>query len=354
LKDTNKACVLYEHRKFVYETRDIPSLKPNYVIIKIHSVGICGSDVHYWAHGKCGMFVTKGPLVLGHECSGTIVAVDPLVKHLKPGDRVAIEPGVPCRLCNFCRTGRYNLCPYVAFLATPPIDGSLTTYISHPGDFCFKLPDHVSFEEAALLEPFSVGVHACRRGNVSAGSHVLITGAGPVGLVSLLAAKAFGATQVIMTDVMQNRLDVAKQLGASGVFLLEKGTTEADLLQKLSQFQPITQTFECSGQDSAMRLAILATAPGGRIMSIGRSGASTNQVPLFEAMDKEIDICGSFRYHNSYATALEIAASKRVDLKPLVTHRFPFEESQKAFETAEVGKDGAIKVVIQVFKDSKL
>jgi len=134
------------------------------------------------------------------------------VKHLKPGDRVAIEPGVPCRYCTFCRSGKYNLCPDIVFISAPPVDGALANYISHPADFCFKIPDHVSFEEAALMEPLSVGIQACRLGQVKAGSHVLITGCGPVGLVSLLAAKASGATKVIMTDVMENRLEVAKKI----------------------------------------------------------------------------------------------------------------------------------------------
>jgi len=313
-------------------------------------VGICGSDVHYWAHGKCGPFEVKGPLVLGHESSGIVAAVGEGVTDLKPGDRVAIEPGVPCRVCVHCRGGHYNLCPDVVFLATPPFDGSLAGYIEHPADFCFKMPSHVTFEEGALLEPLSVGVQACRRSGVRVGSHVLITGAGPIGLVCLLVARASGATKIILTDLMEHRLQIAKKLGADAVFKSD----DPQILTKLKEFSPITQTMECSGSDNALVLAIRATAPGGKVVSIGRGAKPTQNIPLFEAADKEVDILGSFRYHDTYPAALELVATGQVNVKPLVTHHFTLNQAQQAFETAEVGKDGAIKVMIHVAKDAKL
>jgi len=340
---------LKELRNFHFEDREIPKPKPNNVLLKVHTVGICGSDVHYWAHGKCGPFEVKGPLVLGHETSAIVAAVGQGVKHLKPGDRVAVEPGVPCRTCIHCRGGSYNLCPDVVFLATPPVDGSLATYIEHAADFCYKMPDHMTFEEGALLEPLSVGIQACRRSGVKAGSHVLITGAGPVGLVCLLVAKASGATKIIVTDMMENRLDVARKLGADAAYK----SSDTDILSKISQFYPITQSLECSGADSALTLAIRATSPGGKIVSIGRGAKPIQNIPLFEAADKEVDIYGSFRYHDTYPAALEIVASGRVNVKPLVTHHFNLRQSQEAFEVAETGRDGAIKVAIQV-SDAKL
>jgi len=292
----------------------------------------------------------KGPLVLGHECSGIVAAVGEGVKTLIVGDRVAIEPGVPCRLCVSCRGGRYNLCRDVKFLAAAPVDGSLATYIEHAADFCYKMPEHMSFEEGALIEPLSVGMHACRLSGVAAGSHVLITGAGPIGLVSLLVAKASGATKVIMTDVMENRLDFAKKLGADAAFK----STDPDVLKKILEFAPITQTLECSGAEPALTLAIHATAPGGKIMTIGRGAKRTQYIPIFEASNKEVDICGSFRYHDTYPSALELMATGKINVKPLVTHHYPLEECQIAFETAETGREGAIKVFIQVSKDAKL
>jgi len=313
-------------------------------VIRVHTTGICGSDVHYWAHGRCGNFICNGPIVLGHESSGVVESVGPGVTNLKPGDRVAMEPGIPCRNCPHCLGGRYNLCPHIRFFATPPIDGTLAQFIEHPADFCFKMPEHMSFEEGALLEPLSVAVHACQRSGVTAGSHVLITGAGPIGLVCLLVSRALGATVVVITDMMENRLEVAKKLGATATFR----ANDPEILSKLGAFGLITQTLECSGSEPALTLAIKATTGGGVIASIGRSGKPTQDVPLFEAMDKEIDIIGSFRYRNTYAKALELVASGRVSVKELVTHHFTFEQSQKAFETAEVGAGGAIKCCIHL------
>jgi len=229
-------------RKFHFENRDIPKPKARNVLLKIHTVGICGSDVHYWAHGRCGPFVMKSPIVLGHECSGIVVEVGQGVKNLKPGDRVAIEPGVPCQTCIYCRSGRYNLCPDVVFLATPPYDGSLATYIEHPATFCYKMPEHMSFEEGALLEPLSVGVQACRLSHVQAGSHVLITGAGPVGLVSLLVAKASGATKVIVVDLLENRLAVAKKNWSRCRFCLNRSRHSSKNIRTRSHY-PSTRMF---------------------------------------------------------------------------------------------------------------
>lgn len=169
------------------------------MLLEIDSVGICGSDVHYLVAGHIGDFVVEKPMVIGHESSGVVVQVGAAVKNLQVGDRVAIEPGVCCRKCEFCKGGRYNLCPEMVFCATPPHDGNLTRYYAHAADFCFKLPKHVTMEQAALLEPLSVGVHACRRAEISLGSELVIFGAGPIGLVTLLVAKSMGATNILVT-----------------------------------------------------------------------------------------------------------------------------------------------------------
>jgi len=343
----NKAAVLNTLRKFDFETQSMPELEPGNVLIRIHTVGICGSDVHYWAHGKCGPFEVNGPIVLGHESSGIVEAVGPKVTNLKKGDRVAIEPGVPCRYCINCRNGRYNLCPNVKFLATPPFNGSLANFISHAADYCYVMPEHMTFEEGALLEPLSVGVHACRRAGVNVGSHVLITGAGPIGLVLMLVARASGATKIIITDMMENRLEIAKKLGADHVLL----ASDPDAVNKIRGFSnSISQAFECSGASQALTIAIRATCQGGKLISIGRSSQPLQNIPLFEAADKEIDILGSFRYHDTYQQALELVASGQINVKPLVTHRYTLLESQNAFEQAETGSDGAIKIVIVVNK----
>jgi len=238
------------------------------------------------------------------------------------------------------------LCPDVEFLAKPPFDGSLAKFIEHAADFCYKMPDHMRFDEGALLEPLSVGVHACKRGGVVAGSHVLITGAGPIGMVCLLAARASGASHIIVTDVMQHRLEVASQLGAD----LIVNATDPNIDSILKEHR-ITHSFECSGAEPAINLCIRATSPGGRVMSIGRSAKPSMNIQFFDAADKELEIFGSFRYKDTYPIALELVASGQINVKPLVTHHFPLSEINTAFETAEEGRDGAIKVCIQVHED---
>ena len=195
--------------------RDMPKVGPKDVLIKMMAVGVCGSDVHYYAHGRVGEFVVEKPIVLGHECAGMVAQVGDEVTDFKVGDRVAIEPGEPCRECEYCKSGQYNLCPHMEFMATPPYDGAFCEYISHPADFLYHLPDSVTYEQATLVEPFSVGLQACKRADIKPGSTVVIMGMGPVGLMAVVAAKAYGATNIIVSDLEDNRLEAAKRLGAT-------------------------------------------------------------------------------------------------------------------------------------------
>merc|ERR1719210_974015 len=206
----NLTAILYKTDDIRLEQQPVPEPKDGQVLLRMDSVGICGSDVHYWTHGAIGDFVVKKPMVIGHESAGEVGPGT----NLKVGDRVALEPGVPCRMCEYCRTGLYNLCPEMRFFATPPIDGSLTTYVKHAADYCFKLPDNVSYEEGALCEPLSVGVYACQKCNVQPEETLLIEGAGPIGLVVMKVSRAFGATRIIMTDISDARLNAAKERGA--------------------------------------------------------------------------------------------------------------------------------------------
>ncbi|KAB7503440.1 Sorbitol dehydrogenase [Armadillidium nasatum] len=310
-------------------------------------VGICGSDVSYLTKGRIGDFIVKAPMIIGHESAGIVAKCGSAVKNLKPGDRVAIEPGVPCRYCEFCKSGRYNLCPDVVFLATPPVHGNLMRYYKHAADFCFKLPDHVSTEEGAMLEPLSVAVHACNRANISLGCKVLVCGAGPIGLVSLLTAKAMGATNVVVTDVVEEKLKVAKELGADAVLNVRNGTAteNAKKVEELLGGIMPDCTIECSGAESSTKLGILATKAGGILLLVGL-GPMEVKVPLVNAAVREVDIRGIFRYVNCYPLALDMIASGRVNVKPLITHRYKLEETVQAFETAKTGAGGAIKIMI--------
>jgi len=341
------AAVLHAVGDIRLEERPTPTPKPHEVLIAIKTVGICGSDVHYWTHGRIGDFVVKNPMILGHESSGRVVATGSAVSHLKAGDRVTLEPGVPCGSCEFCKIGRYNLCPDVIFLATPPYDGSLSNYIAHSAAFAYKIPDHVTYDEAAMCEPLSVGIHACTRAGVSIGTRVLVLGAGPIGLVNLLAAKAAGASVVVVVDMQQNRLDVAKQLGANATYLATQNVAEEVSKAGLG---PIDVTIECSGAEPAIRSAIRTTKSGGVVVLVGL-GPSEIKLPIVDAACREVDIRGIFRYANCYPKALALIASGQVDVKPLITHRFPFADTLKAFEISRAMSDGAIKVAIQLNPD---
>uniref|UniRef100_UPI0037E978BE sorbitol dehydrogenase n=1 Tax=Semicossyphus pulcher TaxID=241346 RepID=UPI0037E978BE len=348
----NLSVVLHSKGDLRLENRPVPEPGPNDVLLQMHSVGICGSDVHYWQHGRIGDFVLTKPMVLGHEASGRVVKVGAAVKHLKVGDRVAIEPGVPRGMDEFFKNGRYNLSPTIFFCATPPDDGNLCRYYTHNANFCYKLPDNVTFEEGALIEPLSVGIHACRRAGVTLGSSVLICGAGPIGLVSLVVAKAMGASQVVITDLSAERLAMAKELGADFQLTVTRGDGPQQMAQKVADMlgaQPQI-TIECTGAESCIQTAIYATRSGGVVVLVGL-GSEMATLPIVNAAVREVDIRGVFRYCNTWPMAIAMLASGKVNVKPLVTHRFPLEQAVQAFETTRQGQ--GIKVMLKCDKDDQ-
>uniref|UniRef100_UPI0037E85A3F sorbitol dehydrogenase-like n=1 Tax=Semicossyphus pulcher TaxID=241346 RepID=UPI0037E85A3F len=348
----NLSVVLHSKGDLRLENRPVPEPGPNDVLLQMHSVGICGSDVHYWQHGRIGDFVLTKPMVLGHEASGRVVKVGAAVKHLKAGDRVAIEPGVPCGMDEFFKNGRYNLSPTIFFCATPPDDGNLCRYYTHNANFCYKLPDNVTFEEGALIEPLSVGIHACRRAGVTLGSSVLICGAGPIGLICLVVAKAMGASQVVITNRSIKRLAMAKELGADFQLPLTKEDGPQQMAQKVADVlgaQPQI-TIECTGVESCIQTAIYATRSGGVVVLVGL-GSEMATLPIVDAAVREVDIRGVFRYCNTWPMAIAMLASGKVDVKPLVTHRFPLEQAVQAFETTHQGQ--GIKVMLKCDKDDQ-
>ncbi|XP_048734542.1 sorbitol dehydrogenase-like isoform X3 [Ostrea edulis] len=311
------------------------------------SVGICGSDLKYWMYGKCGKFTMEKPMVIGHEGSGEVVKLGPGVKHLKIGDRVAVEPGVPCGRCPLCKTGRYNLCQSIFFCATPPDDGNLCRFYKHSAEFCYRLPDHVTDDEGAMLEPLAVAVYSCRKGQVGLGTRLLICGAGPVGILTLLVAKQNGATTVAITDIDSTRLALAKSLGADYAFKVttdEPSTLATDILDVVGDFPDVT--IECSGTNFGFSTGIYATVPGGSLVMVGRVPGGA-EFPLNLAFTKEIDIRGVFRYANCYPTALQLVSKGLVNVKALISHRFTIDESLKAFQTAASRDTKAVKVIIQ-------
>nr|GMD34605.1 sorbitol dehydrogenase-like [Ipomoea batatas] len=330
---------------------NLPSLGPHDVRVSMKAIGICGSDVHYLKHGRCGDYIVKEPMVIGHECAGIIEEVGSEVKHLVAGDRVALEPGVSCWRCSHCKEGSYNLCDEMKFFATPPIHGSLANQIVHPADLCFKLPENVSLEEGAMCEPLSVGVYACRRANIGPETNVLVLGAGPIGLVSMLSARAFGAPRVAVVDVDDQRLAFAKKLGADAIIKVshkvEDVESEVENI-KAAMGVGIDVSLDCAGFNKTMTTALRATRSGGKVCLVGM-GHCEMTVPLTPAAAREVDIVGIFRYKNTWPQCIEFLRSGKIDVKPLITHRFGFTQKdvEEAFETSARGGN-AIKVMFNL------
>jgi L-iditol 2-dehydrogenase len=335
--DTMRVSVLRGVGEVAVEERPVPQPGPDEVLVRVGSVGVCGSDVHYYEHGRIGPYVVERPLVLGHEAGGDVVSVGPEVTSLTPGQRVSVEPGVPCRSCTQCLAGRYNLCPYVKFFATPPYDGAFGEYVVMPAAFVHAVPDNVSDDAAGLIEPLSVGVWACRRGEVAPGARVLVTGAGPIGLVCVQAAFAYGATEVVVSDVNPHRLEVARALGAVGVDVSEQPLAAAG-------FEPDV-LLECSGNARATMEAINTVARAGRVVLIGMGGDELS-IPLPYVQDHELVLTGAFRYANTWPTAIALVASGRVDLDRLVTGHYGLDDVEKAL-TAARNEPATVKAVVR-------
>ncbi|KAJ8771468.1 hypothetical protein K2173_026645 [Erythroxylum novogranatense] len=329
----------------------LPPLGPNDVRVRMKAVGICGSDVHFLKTLKLAGYFVKEPMVLGHECAGVIEEIGTQVKNLVPGDRVALEPGISCNHCYLCKTGRYNLCPEMRFFATPPVHGSLANQVVHPAELCFKLPDNLSLEEGAMCEPLSVGVHACRRANVSIDTNVLVLGSGPIGLVTLLAARAFGVPRIVVVDVDDYRLSVSKNFGANEIVKVSTNIQDIDeevnLIHKAMGGR-VDVTIDCAGLNKTMSTALKATAAGGRVCLVGMCHNEMT-LPLTPAAAREVEVVGVFRYINTWPLCLELLSSGKIDVKPLITHRFGFNQNEveEAFETSARGGN-AIKVMFNL------
>lgn len=343
----NLSAVLHGPNDIRLENTPIPETNGNDVLIRIAQVGICGTDISMVRKGKIGQLVLKSPMITGHEASGTVLKCGSKVKHLKPGDRVCIEPSVPCLACDLCRQGHYNVCPNAYNLSLPPHDGCLMRYYKHDANFCYKLPDNVSDEEGALIEPLTVGIYACKRANLQLGSHVLVCGAGPIGLVTLIAAQAMGATKICVIDILEERLKFAKELGADSVLNVKDGTNEENAKKVINLLggDMADVTFDCSGAESAIKLGITVTKSCGKVILVGL-GPPEVKIPLVDAAMREVDIIGALRYVNNFPTAIDMISSGKVNVKPLISHRFKLEETQKAFQLALKNDGKAAKIMI--------
>lgn len=345
LPTTMKAAVMPKIGSIVIEELPVPQIGADEVLVKVMAVGVCGSDLHYYEQGRIGRFVVEKPIILGHECAGIIADIGEKVTRVAKGDRVAVEPGVTCGRCEACKAGRYNLCPDVQFLATPPVDGAFVQYLAIREDMVYKIPGHLSFEEAALIEPFSVGIHAARRSRLQAGETLAIMGMGPVGLMAVAAAKSFGATTIIVTDLEDVRLEAALRLGATHAINVKHEDPVA-AVKRLTNGVGTDIAWETAGNPKALQSALYSLRRGGRLAIVGLP--ATDEIPLnvpFMA-DNEIDIYGIFRYANTYPSGIEFLGAAGVDAGVLITDRYPLARTQEALERAIHNKSGSLKVIV--------
>lgn len=349
MKDLMKVAVMEGIGKMGYIQRPIPTPKANEALVKLEYVGICGSDMHYYETGAIGDYVVEPPFVLGHEPGGVVVAVGEDVKHLKVGDRVALEPGKTCGHCEFCKTGRYNLCPDVIFFATPPVDGVFQEYVAHEADLCFKLPENVSILEGALIEPLAVGFHAANQGGAHAGQTAVVMGAGCIGLVSMMALKAEGVSKVYVVDIMQKRLDKALELGADGV-INGKDQDVVKAIMELTNGAGCDLAIETAGTEITTRQCIHMAKKGATIVLVGYSKSGEMTLPLSLALDKELTFKTIFRYRHIYPMAIEAVAAGKVNLKGIVTDLFDFDNIQEAMDKSVQDKANIVKAVVKIGK----
>lgn len=330
-----------------FEKRDIPKPKADEVLVRLEYVGICGSDLHYYETGAIGDYVVEPPFVLGHEPGGVVVEVGENVRGLKVGDRVALEPGKTCGHCEFCRQGKYNLCPDVVFFATPPVDGVFQEYVAHEADLCFKLPENVSTLEGALIEPLAVGFHAAIQGDAHLGQKAVVMGAGCIGLVTMMALKARGVSEVYVVDIMEKRLEKALELGADGVI---NGAKE-DVIKRAGELTDGTGmdlVVETAGTEITTRQAVQIAKKGSNIVLVGYSKSGEMNLPMSLVLDKELTFKTVFRYRHIYPMAIEAVASGKVNLKGIVTDIFSLDEAQKAMDYSVNNKADIVKAVIQI------
>lgn len=341
------ALVLEKQHELSLRDIDLPlAVGPGMVRIAIHTVGICGSDVHYYTHGRIGGFVVDRPIVLGHEAAGTVVEVGAGVTHLKVGDRVCMEPGIPDPNSRASRLGMYNVDPAVTFWATPPIHGVLTPEVVHPANYTFKLPDNVSFAEGAMVEPFAVGLQAAHRARIAPGDTGVVIGAGPIGIMVAIAALAGGCARVLIADLMAEKLAIAALYsGIIPVNIREESLVDA--VNALTERWGADVVFECSGSPKAYETLNALPRPGGCVVMVGLpvdrvafdvSGATTKEL-RFETV---------FRYAHQYDRAIAMFGSGKVDLKPLITETFPFSASIAAFDRAAAGRPADVKLQIRM------
>ncbi len=337
--ETMKAVYLVEKGKFA--TREVPVPRPaaHEVLVAVRSCGVCGSDIHFYQKGRIGDFVVKEPLVLGHEAAGEVVETGQEVRSLRLGDRVAMEPGIPCRRCDYCLSGRYNLCRDVVFLSAPPHDGFFQEYVTVPEDFAYVLPENVSMEAGATVEPLAVGLHAVALVDLRPGEKVVVLGAGPIGLLAIGAARAAGATDITAVDMMPRRLEFAGRMGAARAVNADQVDVSAELRDSADVL------LDCVAVEETLHEGIDIIRPGGRVAWVGMA-AETAKLPFQQFQAKEALVTGVFRYANRFRTAVSLLGSGAIRTEDLITDRFQFPAAAEAVIFAAENRGEALKTMV--------
>jgi len=340
-----KAAQLIAKKKVRIDDIPKPEPGPGEVLVRVTHVGICGSDVHYWRDGRIGNAIVPFPFPVGHEAAGVVEALGPGAEGFAPGDPVAIEPGVSCMRCASCRHGRPHLCPNVRFLGTPPVRGSFCDYIVLPPRNMLRVPDGVTLEQASVMEPLGVAVHAVNLASVKPGESALVVGCGPIGLLTLQVLRAAGAHPLIATDLLPYRVETARASGADLAIDARDGKAVERIRKEAG---PIAHVFEACGDPKGIDDAVRAAAQGGELIIIGIPGPGPTPIEFHEARHRELRVVFSRRSNQELEQCLRLVEKKLVDLGPLVTHRMPLERIGDAFALVDQYADGVIKAMLEV------
>lgn len=347
-----KVAMMNKPGKFDFEEKPIPEVKPDHVLVRLEYVGICGSDMHLFKDGYIGENYVKEPMVLGHEPGGVVAEVGSEVGSLKVGDRVAVEPGIPCWHCEFCKSGRYNLCPNVYFYASlPVVEGCFAEYIAHPANLCYKLPDNVSTMEGALMEPLAVGMHAAMQSGIRVGSNAAVIGAGCIGLVTMLSLKSMGVQDVVVVDLVSNRLQRAKELGAANIV----NASETDAVEAVRRLTGggADYVFETAGSEVSIFQTAKMVKRGGTITLVGYTRDGTAKMNVNGLIDNEVTIKTVFRYRNIYPVVIEAVSRGIIPVKKIASDVYDFKDIQTAMEHAINHKDTVTKCLVRISPETK-
>jgi L-iditol 2-dehydrogenase len=339
------AAVLHAAKDLRFEQVEVPRPAEDEVLVRIATNGLCGSDIHFFEEGKLGPFRVTEPYIPGHEAVGEVVERGSALRAPEIGQRVTIEPGVPCRRCEHCKQGRYNLCENVVFMSAPPVNGTFAEYVTVAADFAHPVPEELDHEQAALIEPVSVGVQAANRARLTAGQSVAVLGVGPIGLITYLVARAYGATECYAVDVQHHRLALASELGVTGAIDAGEGDVAGEIAE-WTRGRGVDVVFDTSGSSAACAVAPHLAKRGGVVTIVGWPEQASFAYPVETVIEKELDIRGVNRYCNTYPTAISLLSSGKLDMRPLISHRFPFSQVVEAFHFASTHRSETVKVMI--------